>query len=248
MAYANPQEFYIEKLREGIATIAAAFYPKPVIVRFSDFKSNEYANLLGGKSFEPHEENPMLGFRGISRYGAPLFSDCFRLECTAIKRALNMGLDNIQVMFPFVRTPHELKQIVELIATYGLKRGKHGVKAIVMCEIPSTAINPEAFLKYCDGFSIGSNDLTQLTLGLDRDSGLVAHLFSEKDQAVKTLIKTAITACRRNKKPIGICGQAPSDYPDFAKWLIEQKIDSISLNPDTVVETWLYLAKHLQKV
>lgn len=241
--YSSPKKFYVEKLREGIATIAAAFYPKPIIVRFSDFKTNEYANLLGGKAFEPHEENPMIGFRGASRYGAELFSDCFSLECIAIRRVLDMGLNNVQVMFPFVRTPNELKQLVKLIATHGLKRGKNGVKVMVMCEVPSTAIAPEEFLKYCDGFSIGSNDLTQLTLGLDRDSGLVAHLFDERSTAVKSLIKMAITACRRNKKYIGICGQAPSDYPDFAKWLIDQKIESISLNPDTMIETWLYLAK-----
>ena len=242
-AYKNPVEFYIEKLREGISTIAAAFFPKPIIVRFSDFKSNEYANLLGGNLFEPHEENPMIGFRGGSRYLAKQFADCFALECEALKRVLNMGLTNTQVMFPFVRTVDEAKQLVNLLAKNGLVRGYKGLKVILMCEIPSNALLAEEFLKICDGFSIGSNDLTQLTLGLDRDSSLVAHLFDERNQAVKKLLHHVIKTCKQKNKYVGICGQAPSDYPEFAKWLANEGIGSISLTPDSIVETWLYLAK-----
>lgn len=242
-AYKNPTEFYIEKLREGVATIAAAFFPKPIIVRFSDFKSNEYANLLGGSLFEPHEENPMIGFRGGSRYLATQFADCFSLECEALKRVRAMGLTNTQVMLPFVRTVAEAKQLVDLLTKNGLKRGKGGLKVILMCEIPSNALLAEEFLKLCDGFSIGSNDLTQLTLGLDRDSSLVAHLFDERNPAVKKLLHQAIKTCKQKNKYIGICGQAPSDYPEFAKWLADEGIKSISLTPDSIVETWLYLAK-----
>jgi len=244
MAYANPIEFYIEKLREGISTIAAAFYPKPVIVRFSDFKSNEYANLLGGKYFEPKEENPMLGFRGVSRYISPEFTACFALECEAIKRVRNkMGLTNVEVMLPFLRTLKEAKAVTEVLAKNGLKRGKDDLRVIMMCEIPSNVILAQEFLEYFDGFSVGSNDLTQLTLGLDRDSSLVAPIFDERNKAVKALLHQVIQACKKAKKHIGICGQAPSDYLDFAAWLLEEGIDSISLNPDTVVATWLRLAE-----
>lgn len=243
-AYKNPREFYIEKLREGIATIAAAFYPKPIILRFSDFKSNEYANLLGGKQFEPVEENPMLGFRGGSRYVSELFADCFQMECEAVKRVLAMGLDNTQVMLPFVRTVDEAKALIELLEKNGLKRGENNLKVILMCEIPSNVILAEEFLDICDGFSIGSNDLTQLTLGLDRDSNLVAHLFDERNQAVKKLLHKAISVCKAKGKYIGICGQAPSDYPDLALWLAKEGIETISLTPDSVVGTWLFLAKN----
>lgn len=243
-AYQDPVEFYIEKLREGIATIAAAFYPKPVIFRFSDFKTNEYANLLGGYLYEPQEENPMLGFRGASRYNDKKFNECFKLECEAIKRVHEkMGLTNAQVMVPFVRTVNELAQVIELIEKNGLKRGKNGLKIYMMCEIPANALLAAEFLKYVDGFSIGSNDLTQLTLGLDRDSNLVAKLFDERDPAVKALLKKAIAECKGADKYIGICGQGPSDHPDFAQWLMEQGIEAISINPDTIVETWLMLAK-----
>lgn len=243
-AYSSPKEFYIQKLAEGIATIAAAFYPKEVIFRFSDFKSNEYANLLGGKLFEPEEENPMIGFRGASRYIADNFSECFALECEAFKRVREkMGLVNAQVMVPFVRTVNELKESIEWIESLGLKRGENGLKIYMMCEIPSNALLAEQFLHYCDGFSIGSNDLTQLTLGLDRDSALIANLFDERNEAVKALLKMAIDACNKAGKYIGICGQAPSDYPEIAKWLLEQGIQSISLTPDTIVDTWLYLGK-----
>jgi pyruvate, water dikinase len=242
--YHDPVQFYIEKLKEGIATIAAAFSPKMVIVRFSDFKSNEYANLIGGKLYEPIEENPMLGFRGASRYTDNLFRDCFELECVALKKVRDeMGLTNVAVMIPFVRTVDEVKNVVNVLAANGLKRGENGLKIIMMCEIPSNALLADKFLEHCDGFSIGSNDLTQLTLGLDRDSGIVAKLFDERDTAVKTLMHLAIAACKQQKKYIGICGQGPSDYPDLAKWLIDEGIDSISLNPDTVVDTWLFLAQ-----
>jgi len=240
--YNNPLEFYIEKLREGISTIAAAFYPKPVIVRTSDFKSNEYANLLGGKQYELLEENPMLGFRGASRYVHERFRECFKLECQALcKVREEMGLTNVEVMIPFVRTVEEAEQVVQLLADNGLKRGENGLKVIMMCEVPSNAILPEDFLKHFDGFSIGSNDLTQLTLGLDRDSEVIAKLFDERNEAVKYFLSQAIQACNKLNKYIGICGQAPSDYPDLAKWLMEQDIGSISLNPDTIVETWLHL-------
>ncbi|HFE39199.1 MAG TPA: phosphoenolpyruvate synthase [Gammaproteobacteria bacterium] len=241
--YENPRTFYIEKLVEGISTLAAAFYPKPVIVRMSDFKSNEYANLLAGDQFEPAEENPMLGFRGASRYISESFRPCFELECQALKYVRDeMQLGNVQIMIPFTRTLEEAKQVIALLADNGLKRGENNLKVIMMCEIPSNAVLAEAFLAYFDGFSIGSNDLTQLTLGLDRDSGLVADLFDERNPAVKKLLSMAITAAQKKNKYVGICGQGPSDYPDFAEWLMKENISSISLNPDSVVETWLYLA------
>jgi pyruvate,water dikinase len=241
--YADPVSFFVEKLAEGIAQIAAAFAPEPVIVRLSDFKSNEYANLIGGKHYEPHEENPMLGFRGAARFVDEGFRPCFELECRALKRVRDdMGLTNVQIMVPFVRTLKEAKDVTDLLAANGHKRGVAGLKVIMMCELPSNAVLAEQFLEYFDGMSIGSNDLTQLTLGLDRDSGIVARLFDERDAAVKALIAMAIAACRKHKKYIGICGQGPSDHPDFARWLVDQGIDSISLNPDTVVETWLFLA------
>ena len=241
--YADPVTFYLEKLAEGISTLAAAFYPKPVIVRLSDFKSNEYANLIGGDHYEPKEENPMLGFRGASRYVAESFRDCFELECRALRKVRDdMGLGNVEVMVPFVRTVGEARQVLKLLADNGLERGKNGLRVIMMCEIPSNALLADRFLEHFDGFSIGSNDLTQLTLGLDRDSGLVAGLFDERDPAVKVLLHQAIQACRKAGKYIGICGQGPSDHPDLAKWLMQEGIDSVSLNPDTVVETWLYLA------
>ncbi len=242
--YQSATDFYIHKLAEGVATLAAAFAPKPVIVRLSDFKSNEYEHLIGGTFYEPKEENPMIGFRGASRYVASSFSDCFALECQAIKKVRNdMGLTNIEIMIPFVRTVDEAKNVIELLKQNGLQRGVDGLRIIMMCEIPSNALLAEQFLAYFDGFSIGSNDLTQLTLGLDRDSSLVADMFDERNEAVKILLTKAITACKKANKYIGICGQGPSDHPDFAQWLIEQEIDSISLNPDTVVATWLYLAK-----
>lgn len=245
-AYANPVDFYVKKLAEGIATIAAAFYPKEVIFRFSDFKSNEYANLLGGKLYEPSEENPMIGFRGASRYVADSFRSCFELECKAFKLVREqMGLVNAQVMVPFVRTVDELKNVIKVIGESGLKRGEHQLKIYMMCEIPSNAILAEDFLEHVDGFSIGSNDLTQLTLGLDRDSNLVASLFDERNAAVKILLERAIKACNNAGKYIGICGQAPSDHPDLAQWLAEQGIQSISLTPDSIVETWMFLAKHV---
>ncbi len=243
-AYSSPREFFVARLTEGIATIGAAFAPYPVIVRMSDFKSNEYANLVGGKLYEPHEENPMLGFRGASRYIAESFRPCFEMECEAMRRVRDqMGLTNVEVMVPFVRTPDEAKEVVSLLEHYGLKRGVNGLRIIMMCELPSNALLAEAFLEYFDGFSIGSNDLTQLTLGLDRDSGLVAHLFDERNEAVKALMSRAISACRKAGKYIGICGQGPSDHEDLAAWLLAQGIESISLNPDTVVETWMDLSK-----
>lgn len=241
--YASPKDFYINRLAEGIATIAAAFAPEPVIVRLSDFKSNEYANLMGGELYEPKEENPMLGFRGASRYIADSFSECFELECLALKKVREgYRLQNVEVMVPFVRTVWEAEQVVTQLAKNGLKRGEHGLRLIMMCEIPSNALLADAFLEYFDGFSIGSNDLTQLTLGLDRDSGIIAHYFDERNSAVKLLLHQAIAACRKQGKYIGICGQGPSDHPDLARWLMEEGIDSISLNPDSVLETWLYLA------
>jgi len=241
-AYPSPVEFYIQKLQEGIATLAAAFHPHRVIVRLSDFKSNEYAHLIGGKLFEPEEENPMIGFRGTSRYLSADFRDCFAMECTAVKYVREqMGFQNIEIMVPFVRTLEEAKQVIQLLAEFGLKRGENNLKLIMMCEIPSNAILAEEFLQYFDGFSIGSNDLTQLTLGLDRDSGIVAHLFDERDPAIKFLLARAIQTCKAANKYIGICGQGPSDHPDFAKWLIDQGIDSVSLNPDSVVSTIQYL-------
>ncbi|MFB2856759.1 phosphoenolpyruvate synthase [Aeromonas allosaccharophila] len=242
--YDSPREFYVAKLTEGIATLGAAFWPERVIVRMSDFKSNEYANLVGGRGYEPHEENPMIGFRGASRYIADSFRPCFALECEAIKRVRDvMGLTNVEVMIPFVRTVGEAEQVIEILAENGLRRGERGLKVIMMCEIPSNALLADQFLEHVDGFSIGSNDMTQLTLGLDRDSGLIAHLFDERNEAVKALLSMAIQAARKAGKYVGICGQGPSDHPDFAAWLVEQGIDSVSLNPDTVVDTWLYLAE-----
>jgi pyruvate,water dikinase len=249
--YANPRACFEMKLAEGIATIAAAFWPKPVIVRMSDFKSNEYRKLIGGTRYEPEEENPMLGFRGAARYVAESFAECFRMECAALKRVREtMGLTNVEVMIPFVRTVAEARRVTELLAENGLRRGagagpdgKGGLRLIRMCEIPSNALLAEDFLQYFDGFSIGSNDLTQLTLGLDRDSGLVASGFDERDPAVKALLVRAIGACRSQGKYVGICGQGPSDHADFALWLMEQGIESISLNPDTVVDTWKRLAQ-----
>ncbi|MAF71160.1 MULTISPECIES: phosphoenolpyruvate synthase [Alteromonas] len=242
--YASPTEYYIEKLVEGISTIGAAFAPEKVIVRMSDFKSNEYFNLVGGYQYEPDEENPMLGFRGASRYISEDFRDCFALECEAIKRVRNnMGLTNVEIMIPFVRTLEEGRKVIELLEEQGLKKGDKGLRIIMMCELPSNALLADQFLDIFDGFSIGSNDLTQLTLGLDRDSGLIAHLFDERDEAVKALLSMAIRAAKKRGKYVGICGQGPSDHEDFAAWLVEEGIDSVSLNPDTVVETWLYLAE-----
>ncbi|VVN34492.1 phosphoenolpyruvate synthase [Pseudomonas fluorescens] len=242
--YDDPVGFYVDKLVEGISTLAAAFTPKKVIVRLSDFKSNEYANLIGGKLYEPEEENPMLGFRGASRYISESFRDCFELECRALKRVRNeMGLTNVEIMVPFVRTLGEASQVIDLLAENGLKRGENGLRIIMMCELPSNAILAEEFLEFFDGFSIGSNDLTQLTLGLDRDSGIIAHLFDERNPAVKKLLANAIAACNKAGKYIGICGQGPSDHPDLAKWLMEQGIESVSLNPDSVLETWFFLAE-----
>ncbi|MBV2131235.1 phosphoenolpyruvate synthase [Pseudomonas sp. MAP12] len=242
--YDDPVNFYVEKLVEGISTLAAAFWPKKVIVRMSDFKSNEYANLIGGKLYEPEEENPMLGFRGASRYISESFRDCFELECRAMKKVRNeMGLTNVEIMIPFVRTLGEASQVMDLLASHGLKRGENGLRVIMMCELPSNALLAEEFLEFFDGFSIGSNDLTQLTLGLDRDSGIIAHLFDERNPAVKKLLSSAIQACRKADKYIGICGQGPSDHPDLAKWLMEQGIDSVSLNPDSVLDTWFFLAE-----
>jgi pyruvate,water dikinase len=243
--YSDPVQFYVDRLAEGIATLTAAFAPHPVIVRLSDFKSNEYANLIGGRRYEPEEENPMIGFRGASRYVDPSFQDCFALECRAMKRVRDeMGLTNAWVMIPFVRTVAEGKRVLEVLAENGLKRGENGLKIIMMCELPSNALQADAFLDLFDGFSIGSNDLTQLTLGLDRDSAIVADLFDERDPAVKALLSMAISAARRREKYIGICGQGPSDHPDLAEWLMDQGIESVSLNPDTVIDTWLRLARH----
>jgi pyruvate,water dikinase len=245
--YASPVDFYVDKLAEGIATLAAAFYPKKVIVRMSDFKSNEYANLIGGQLYEPHEENPMIGFRGAARYVAPAFRDCFDLECRAMKKVRDvMGLTNVEVMIPFVRTLAEAEKVVEILAENGLKRGENALRLIMMCELPTNAVLADKFLQHFDGFSIGSNDMTQLTLGVDRDSGgPIASTFDERNEAVKAMLSMAIKACRAQGKYVGICGQGPSDHPDFAKWLVEEGIETVSLNPDTVVETWLYLAKEL---
>jgi len=242
--YSDPVGFYIEKLAEGIAQIAAAFAPEPVIVRLSDFKSNEYANLIGGARYEPHEENPMLGFRGASRYIDATFRPCFELECRAIRRVREtMGLTNVQVMVPFVRTLDEAREVTELLAANGLERGKGDLRIVMMCELPTNALLAEKYLQYFDGMSIGSNDMTQLTLGLDRDSAIVASGFDERDEAVRQLLAMSISACRKLHKYVGICGQGPSDYPDLARWLLDQGIESMSLNPDTVVETWLFLAQ-----
>ncbi|NLD00619.1 MAG: phosphoenolpyruvate synthase, partial [Gammaproteobacteria bacterium] len=243
--YASPIDFYVDKLVEGVSTLAAAFWPKKVIVRLSDFKSNEYANLIGGKLYEPTEENPMLGFRGASRYISESFRDCFELECRAMKRVRDvMGLTNVELMVPFVRTVNEAAQVVSLLEEYGLKRGENGLRLIMMCELPSNALLADEFLEHFDGFSIGSNDMTQLTLGLDRDSGVIAHLFDERDPAVKKLLSMAIQACNKAGKYIGICGQGPSDHPDLARWLMEQGIESVSLNPDSVLDTWFFLAEN----
>ena len=244
--YGSATEFYIQKIVEGVATIAAAFHPKKVIVRLSDFKSNEYSNLLGGDRYEPHEENPMLGFRGASRYIAPEFYECFAMECEAMKRVRDvMGFTNVELMVPFVRTLKEADEVLALLAKNGLVRGTNGLRVIMMCELPSNAILADRFLDYFDGFSIGSNDMTQLTLGVDRDSGgAIAATFDERDDAVKAMLSLAIQACQRAGKYVGICGQGPSDHPDLAQWLVDQGIESMSLNPDTVVETWLALAKH----
>ena len=242
--YASPTEFYVQKLAEGIATLGCAFSPKRVIVRLSDFKSNEYAHMVGGHDYEPQEENPMLGFRGASRYIAPNMRDCFELECRAVKYVREeMGLTNIEIMIPFVRTTEEASQVIDLLAENGLKRGENDLKVIMMCELPSNALLAEEFLEYFDGFSIGSNDMTQLTLGLDRDSGIVSHLFDERNPAVKKMLSMSIAACNKAGKYVGICGQGPSDHPELAEWLFEQGIDSVSLNPDSVVETWERLSK-----
>ncbi|MEG0231655.1 MAG: phosphoenolpyruvate synthase [Hafnia sp.] len=242
--YDSPVEFYIGRLTEGIATLAAAFWPKRVIVRLSDFKSNEYANLVGGERYEPHEENPMLGFRGAGRYVADSFKDCFALECAAVKRVRNdMGLTNVEVMIPFVRTVAQAEAVVKQLASEGLKRGENDLKVIMMCEIPSNALLADQFLEHFDGFSIGSNDMTQLTLGLDRDSGVVSELFDERNEAVKALLSMAIRAAKAQRKYVGICGQGPSDHEDFARWLMDEGIDSLSLNPDTVVQTWINLSE-----
>jgi pyruvate, water dikinase len=241
--YADPVSFYVDKLAEGVAQIAAAFAPEPVIVRLSDFKSNEYANLIGGTRYEPDEENPMLGFRGASRYVDETFRPCFELECRALKKVREMmGLKNVQIMVPFVRTLKEGQQVIELLAQNGLRRGVDDLKVIMMCELPTNALLAEEYLEHFDGMSIGSNDMTQLTLGLDRDSSIVAKLFDERDPAVKKMLSLAIAACKKKGKYVGICGQGPSDHPDLARWLLDQGIESMSLNPDTVVETWLFLS------
>jgi pyruvate,water dikinase len=241
--YSEPVSFYVDKLAEGISQIAAAFAPEPVIVRLSDFKSNEYANLIGGSRYEPEEENPMLGFRGASRYVDPDFRPCFELECRALRKVREtMGLTNVQVMVPFVRTVSEARQVMELLAQNGLKRGVDDLKIVMMCELPTNALLADEYLDHFDGMSIGSNDMTQLTLGLDRDSAIVAKAFDERDEAVKRLLSMAISACKRRGKYVGICGQGPSDHPELARWLLDQGIESMSLNPDTVVETWLFLA------
>ena len=230
-------------MAEGVATIAAAFWPKSVIVRLSDFKSNEYKKLIGGDRYEPDEENPMLGFRGASRYIAESFRACFEMECEAMRKVRNdMGLTNVEIMVPFVRTLGEARKVVDLLGANGLKRGENSLRMVMMCELPTNAVLADQYLEYFDGFSIGSNDLTQLTLGLDRDSGLVAEAFDERDPAVKVMLSMAIQACRRQGKYVGICGQGPSDNPDFAEWLVEEGIESLSLNPDTVIDTWMYLS------
>ena len=247
--YPSPVDFYVDKITEGVATLAASVYPRKVIVRMSDFKSNEYAGLIGGSVYEPHEENPMLGFRGAARYVSEDFKECFALECRALKRVRDeMGLTNVEIMIPFVRTLGEAEAVVKALKENGLERGKNGLRLIMMCEVPSNALLAEQFLKYFDGFSIGSNDMTQLTLGVDRDSGgPIATTFDERNPAVKVMLHLAISACRRLNKYIGICGQGPSDHPDFAQWLVEEGIETISLNPDTVIETWLYLAKEAKQ-
>ena len=247
--YASPVDFYVDKIAEGVSTLAASVFPRKVIVRMSDFKSNEYAGLIGGSRYEPHEENPMLGFRGAARYVSEDFADCFALECRALRRVRDeMGLTNVEIMIPFVRTLHEAEMVIKTLKNNGLERGKNGLRLIMMCEVPSNALLAEQFLQYFDGFSIGSNDMTQLTLGVDRDSGgSIASTFDERNPAVKVMLHLAISACRKHNKYIGICGQGPSDHPDFAKWLVEEGINTISLNPDTVIETWLYLAKEVAR-
>jgi pyruvate, water dikinase len=242
--HSDPTAFFVDRLAEGVAQIAAAFAPNPVIVRLSDFKSNEYANLLGGRAFETVEENPMLGFRGAARYVDASFRPCFELECRALKKVRDeMGLTNVQVMVPFVRSVSEARAVTALLAQNGLARGAQGLKVIMMCEVPTNALLAERYLEHFDGMSIGSNDMTQLTLGVDRDSAIVASLFDERDDAVKALLSMAIQACLRCGKYIGICGQGPSDHPDFARWLVDEGIESISLNPDSVLDTWLFLAR-----
>jgi len=241
--YPDPVEFFVDKLAEGVATIAAAFAPEPVIVRMSDFKSNEYANLIGGDRYEPDEENPMLGFRGAARYVSESFQPCFELECRALRRVRNdMGLGNVQIMIPFVRSVQQAKEVIDLMAENGLERGKDDLKVVMMSELPTNALLAERYLQHFDGMSIGSNDMTQLALGLDRDSALVADMFDERDDAVKALLSMTIAACKKHGKYVGICGQGPSDHPDLARWLLDQGIESMSLNPDTVVETWMFLA------
>jgi pyruvate,water dikinase len=241
--YSGPVQFFIDKLAEGVGSIAAAFAPEPVIVRMSDFKSNEYANLIGGKRYEPDEENPMIGFRGAGRYVAESFRPCFELECAAIRKVRNdMGLRNVQVMIPFVRTVKQARKVIELMAENGLERGKDDLKVIMMSELPTNALLADQYLEMFDGMSIGSNDMTQLTLGLDRDSALIADDFDERDDAVKALLAMTIAACKKHGKYVGICGQGPSDHPDLAQWLLDQGIESMSLNPDSVIETWLSLA------
>ena len=247
--YTSPVDFYVDKIAEGVSTLAASVFPRKVIVRMSDFKSNEYMGLIGGSRYEPHEENPMLGFRGAARYVSEDFAECFALECRALKRVRDdMGLTNVEIMIPFVRTLSEAEAVVKALKANGLERGKNGLRLIMMCEVPSNALLAEQFLQYFDGFSIGSNDMTQLTLGVDRDSGgSIASSFDERNPAVKVMLHLAISACRKHNKYVGICGQGPSDHPDFAKWLVEEGIDTVSLNPDTVIETWLYLAKEVKK-
>ena len=241
--YPDPVQFFVDKLAEGVSSIAAAFAPQPVIVRLSDFKSNEYANLIGGELYEPEEENPMLGFRGAGRYVAEGFRPCFELECAAIRKVRNdMGLRNVQLMIPFVRTVNQAKDVIDLLAENDLERGKDDLKIIMMSELPTNALLAEQYLEYFDGMSIGSNDMTQLALGLDRDSALVADMFDERDEAVKALLAMTISACKKHGKYVGICGQGPSDHADLAQWLLDQGIESMSLNPDTVIETWLHLA------
>lgn len=246
-AYDSPREFFVKRVAEGVSMLAAAFAPEPVIVRMSDFKSNEYANLLGGEAYEPHEENPMIGYRGASRYLSKDFADCFAMECEALRFVReDMGLTNVKIMIPFVRTIAEARGVIELLGQHGLRRGENDLQVVMMCEVPSNAVIADQFLEHFDGFSIGSNDMTQLTLGLDRDSSLVAGSFDERDDAVKAMLSMAIKACREQGKYVGICGQGPSDHPDLAEWLLDQGIESMSLNPDTVVETWLRLAKHVK--
>src|SRR3712207_902836 len=243
-AHASARDFFVQRVAEGISTIAAAFAPEPVIVRMSDFKSNEYANLLGGERYEPHEENPMIGYRGASRYLSADFADCFAMECEALRYVRDeMGLTNVKIMIPFVRTVAEIEGVVRLLGEHGLRRGENDLSVVMMCELPSNALLAPAFLEHVDGFSIGSNDMTQLTLGLDRDSALVAGGFDERDPAVLALLEMAIRACLERGKYAGICGQGPSDHPDLAEWLVQQGIESMSLNPDTVVDTWLHLGK-----